>query len=103
MFISFVAKSGQPRVHVSIGAQKLAISVKKLLMEHKPASLDFTQGYTHVCPHPIFDHGCMCEGLAGHSHAQHSAIRLAFKEIAKSKGSTVATLRCQLVGRPDLA
>ena len=45
----------------------------------------------------------MCEGLPGHSNAQHAAIRLAFKEIAKSKGSNVATLRCQLVGRPDLA
>ena len=61
------------------------------------------KGYTNVRPHPIFDHGCMCEGLPGHSQAQHTAIRLVFKDIAKSKGSTVATLRCQLVGRPDLA
>jgi hypothetical protein len=103
IYISFVAKAGQPRVHVSVGAQKLALNVKKLFMEHTPASLDFTQGYTHVCPHGIFEHGCMCEGIPGHSHAQHAAIRLAFKEIAKAKGSNVATLRCHLVGKPDLA
>jgi hypothetical protein len=90
-------------VHVSVGAQKLALNVKKLFMEHTPASLDFTQGYTHVCPSGIFEHGCMCEGIPGHSHAQHAAIRIAFKEIAKAKGSNVATLRCHLVGKPELA
>ena len=103
MFLSFVAKPNQPRAQVTIGAQKLALNVQKLLKEHAPSTLDFTQGYTHVCPHPIFEHGCMCEGLPGHTLAQHTAIRLAFKDIAKSKGSTVATLRCQLVGKPELA
>ena len=103
MYLSFVAKPNQPRVQVTISAQKLALNVQKLLKEHAPSTLDFTQGYTHVCPHGIFEHGCMCEGIPGHSHAQHAAIRLAFKEIAKAKGSNVATLRCHLVGKPDLA
>ena len=103
MFISFVAKAGQPRVHVSVGAQKLAISVQKLLKEYKPKSLDFTQEYTHVCPHGIFDHGCMCEGMPGHSRDQHTAIKIVFKEIAKSKGCSMEMLRCQLVGKPNLA